>query len=68
MSLDAFLLRSDRLKSLVAERNNLEAERLRQSARVDELAARIADLDNRIEEAWKVIQSDVMATQSARVR
>lgn len=68
MSLDAFILRSDRLKSLVAERDNLEAERQRQSTKVDELAARIADLDSRIEEAWKVIQADVMATQSARVR
>lgn len=68
MSLDAFILRSDRLKSLVAERDNLEAERQRQSTKVDELASRIADLDSRIEEAWKVIQADVMATQSARVR
>jgi cell division protein FtsB len=59
MKIDAFLLRSDRLKALVAERDNLEAERARQSTKLVELTQRVANLVAKIKEAWSVIQSDV---------
>ena len=58
MSLDAFIRSSDKLKALVTERGNLEAERARQAAKVSELEGRIADYDAQIATTWKQIQTD----------
>lgn len=58
MSLDAFIRSSDKLKALVTERGNLEAERARQAAKVSELEGRIADYDAQIASTWKQIQTD----------
>lgn len=58
MSLDAFIRSSDKLKALVTERGNLEAERARQAAKVSELESRIAEYDTQIDSTWKQIQTD----------
>ena len=58
MSLDAFIRSSDKLKALVTERGNLEAERARQAAKVSELESRIAEYDTQIASTWKQIQTD----------
>lgn len=58
MSLDAFIRSSDKLKALVTERGNLEAERARQAVKVAELEGRIADYDAQIASTWKQIQTD----------
>lgn len=68
MSLDAFIRSSDKLKALVTERGNLEAERARQAAKVAELEGRIADYDAQIASTWKQIQTDTQVLEAPVTR
>ena len=58
MSLDAFLTRSDRLKAIVEQRSNLEAERVRAASKLADLIKQVASLDEQIAAEWQTVQTE----------